>query len=64
MSVSWTFNAAPDDFGRIGAARNALLDVLQAKLREHGLNHTVQERLVTGDGAGGGQAAKGKLKSE
>lgn len=46
MTVSWTYNCAPDEYARIAPLRNALLTVLQDKIMEHHLMHTaVIERI-------------------
>ncbi|KXZ50163.1 hypothetical protein GPECTOR_17g799 [Gonium pectorale] len=45
MVCSWNYNFPPDEFSRLGPARNGMLFVVQQKAREHRLQNTsVTER--------------------
>ncbi|EFJ41662.1 hypothetical protein VOLCADRAFT_98375 [Volvox carteri f. nagariensis] len=40
LVCSWTYNFAPDEFSRLGPARNGMLFIVQSMAREHRLHHT------------------------
>ncbi|KAG2492831.1 hypothetical protein HYH03_008986 [Edaphochlamys debaryana] len=46
LTCSWTYNFAPDEFSRVGPARNGMLFVVQAKAKEHRLMNTTNTSAV------------------